>query len=1095
MKKYIWMFLLVLTLGVVACTSDDLANQGNENNEENTDRPVPTEDQMEVKVTADLTAYVHAAFDEGSTGAALVKRLPLVTNEFTPDTRFALFKGSDFDDGSTVTQDEIISMARVYLKGGYIGLERPTVLQASKFLMALMVGVTTLTQNDYKRNFGLDGTAAAAARQSQAVERISARMENIKQMSLARDGATTRAAGDEKDLNRVMGEMIIFNPIGYFMQDPFETNFEVITHSKDSDGNESEPQTMTGAITRTPYISGQMADAAAEWLNDMLKPQDNPSAALRRTDGNSAINDILSASETITAHSGIDYRDENNKAHTIKKRMKMIINSWGVHNMAENKDYYYLKQDVRLMMGEKNGEKFLKDFSGMDDWKEATGYDHYLTKWYGSFLSWYRTSMELTGDGGTIKLEASAPGTENQGSVTHVAVGSSSGTISILGTTVNGSIMATPGGVGGSLSAMRISSSGITTGTSFMMTTGSIASTLTREVNTNNNKVTWEYFGSLPQYYSDGKHHYHSEAEDILVNDCDVSQQICWSVANPTGQYAVNVTSTPQTAALLLNVKSEIDHVGYYHCHEYTTTGRFDFTHTLLQPNRTMQNWRMYINVDEWENEPVNGAVGELEAIIQKKFPDYYAPQFQVGDKSAESLDMINALVTYSKYIFDENYDILKNYGKDFGIKKYSIYWRCDDRNIETQEPYVVDQDVTLGSVAQVVWCKDNTTLYFINAPELKEGDTWDGQTVSNVWKDQDVTNIEGAPGWSEKIDGYVIGAHATRVVFDKSFADVRPKSCYEWLYNFECLTTIEGIENLNTSEVTTMSWMFNNCSALTTINVDGFDMGKVTDVSFMFYKCGKLTTIYCSQTWNIPTSDYLFGACYNLVGAVKYDRYDVDYKKANPETGYFTWADLAASITLNEKSSNIPMLKHYEGQGVNVQYSRTLRAKTVDGNYVATPYTVCLPYDLDLSAAVSDGQVEIYTLAAVSNGEFVFAKLGITTLEAGVPYLLRIMKGSIGLSANQVIIKTAIPKSTKVYSSLAKWRREDESAGVGAWVGTFDLVTSDDAADDYAYALLDSDGNWNCYTYGGTGTIPGFRAYLSSSDIEQKTYTSRFTE
>ena len=47
-------------------------------------------------------------------------------------------------------------------------------------------------------------------------------------------------------------------------------------------------------------------------------------------------------------------------------------------------------------------------------------------------------------------------------------------------------------------------------------------------------------------------------------------------------------------------------------------------------------------------------------------------------------------------------------------------------------------------------------------------------------------------------------------------------------------------------------------------------------------------------------------------------------------------------------------------GKWVNARYSRTLTAK--DGN--PTPWTVCLPYELDLSAAVSKGQADIYTLA-----------------------------------------------------------------------------------------------------------------------------------
>ena len=58
------------------------------------------------------------------------------------------------------------------------------------------------------------------------------------------------------------------------------------------------------------------------------------------------------------------------------------------------------------------------------------------------------------------------------------------------------------------------------------------------------------------------------------------------------------------------------------------------------------------------------------------------------------------------------------------------------------------------------------------------------------------------------------------KVVFDESFKDVRPTSCYQWFYSFSNLTTIKGIENLNTEEVTDMSEMFNNCSRLENLDL-----------------------------------------------------------------------------------------------------------------------------------------------------------------------------------------------------------------------------------------------------------------------------------
>ena len=96
--------------------------------------------------------------------------------------------------------------------------------------------------------------------------------------------------------------------------------------------------------------------------------------------------------------------------------------------------------------------------------------------------------------------------------------------------------------------------------------------------------------------------------------------------------------------------------------------------------------------------------------------------------------------------------------------------------------------------------------------------------------------------------------------------------------------------------------------------------------------------------------------------------------------------------------------------------------------------------------------------------------------------------------SKNEVTIKTAKSGSTKVYSSLAAWRRQSGTE-VGVWVGTFDHLTADDAADESAYRLQAADGNWSGFTYGGTTDLPAFRAYLSAPGIEKKEYTTRFTE
>ena len=129
-------------------------------------------------------------------------------------------------------------------------------------------------------------------------------------------------------------------------------------------------------------------------------------------------------------------------------------------------------------------------------------------------------------------------------------------------------------------------------------------------------------------------------------------------------------------------------------------------------------------------------------------------------------------------------------------------------------------------------------------------------------------------------------------VVFNASFANARPTSCYYWFSSCKNLTDIEGIENLNTENVTNMNSMFDRCSALTLLDLTNFNTAKVSDMSYMFMRCSALTTIFVSDkfvTDLVTSSDNMFHMCINLIGAIEYDGSKSDHTYANYETGYFT--------------------------------------------------------------------------------------------------------------------------------------------------------------------------------------------------------------
>ena len=147
--------------------------------------------------------------------------------------------------------------------------------------------------------------------------------------------------------------------------------------------------------------------------------------------------------------------------------------------------------------------------------------------------------------------------------------------------------------------------------------------------------------------------------------------------------------------------------------------------------------------------------------------------------------------------------------------------------------------------------------------------------------------NVGGSdPEWK------TLGTNVNKVVFDASFANARPTSCYYWFCGCSKLTDIEGIENLNTENVTNMNSMFDRCSALTSLDLTNFNTAKVSDMSYMFMGCTALTTIFVSDkfvTNLVTSSDNMFHMCINLIGAIEYDGSKSDHTYANYETGYFT--------------------------------------------------------------------------------------------------------------------------------------------------------------------------------------------------------------
>lgn len=193
---------------------------------------------------------------------------------------------------------------------------------------------------------------------------------------------------------------------------------------------------------------------------------------------------------------------------------------------------------------------------------------------------------------------------------------------------------------------------------------------------------------------------------------------------------------------------------------------------------------------------------------------------------------------------------------------------------------------------AYVVRSTDGQTITFFydkqKAARSSEG---------SVWGILEKKGEEGddSPIWSGTYDNPE--QTLLKAVFDASFRDYRPTNTRHWFRYCARLHIIEGLENLNTENVTDMSDMFKSCEALTSLDLSTFNTTNVTNMSDMFLGCTALTTIYCNDDWNhgVIKSDDMFQDNTKLKGAVAYDAAKTGVEMANPTTGYFTKKDNTA--------------------------------------------------------------------------------------------------------------------------------------------------------------------------------------------------------
>lgn len=107
-----------------------------------------------------------------------------------------------------------------------------------------------------------------------------------------------------------------------------------------------------------------------------------------------------------------------------------------------------------------------------------------------------------------------------------------------------------------------------------------------------------------------------------------------------------------------------------------------------------------------------------------------------------------------------------------------------------------------------------------------------------------------------------------TLYIRTKASSILMPSACFDFFRNYEYVTTITGLEKLDTRNVIEMTDMFRGCLWLTNVSgISNWDVTNVQRLNAMFRDCQRLETLDLSgwNTSNLTTMTDMYMNCYEL--------------------------------------------------------------------------------------------------------------------------------------------------------------------------------------------------------------------------------------
>ncbi len=351
---------------------------------------------------------------------------------------------------------------------------------------------------------------------------------------------------------------------------------------------------------------------------------------------------------------------------------------------------------------------------------------------------------------------------------------------------------------------------------------------------------------------------------------------------------------------------------------------------------------------------------------------------------------------------------------------------------------------------------------FVYNMKALKQDELYagiyDSATKKYTFKEVSVEEVSQNENAHLIYDGMKISdlpnyASLEKVVFEESFKKFKPTTLSSFFKELKSLTSIIGLENLNTTHVTDMSKMFYNCYNLSSLNLSQFNTGNVEKMNEMFYNCHTLNSldlsafntakvnnmyrmfyycfvrtidlssfntanvenmdemfagaslvvnIYTSESFKtdkLTTSKYMFYLCTKLPN---FNKDEVDATHANYGAGgYFKKiVGQKGSVTLGANGEPLAVAEltltddeDFKANESFIATSASYRRKMKEGTTWAT---LCLPFEVSL-----EGQnFRAFKLLSADEGTNTIELEEITTsITAGTPIIIKMNEGATALN------------------------------------------------------------------------------------------------